>query len=113
MWQIIFRGAQSYAGLVLDVTKLRQRIRRDVGTWAKNLSEQKVKRIDQRLLAAKIQWQRLMNATFIFNRQGHLAENVDICAAKSIYRLFAIANDEKIRAADQTELDHQVALQAI
>src|SRR6185295_11878532 len=67
----------------------------------------------ERRLAAKVEQQRLREATGRFDRCGHLGKNVDVRAAKSIYRLFAIADDEKVRAPREGQFPQQVALQSV
>src|SRR5437660_8182096 len=57
--------------------------------------------------------QRLLLTSGFFDRRGHLGKDVNVGAAKSIDRLFAIANDEQISPAPQRQLRHEVALQAV
>ena len=55
----------------------------------------------------------MLRAARLFNRLRHLRKDIDICAAKPVDRLFAIADDEQVRARVQRELVHQIALQAV
>jgi hypothetical protein len=66
--------------------------------------ENEIKTVDQGPLAAKVQVQRLFAAARGFYRAGHLAEHIDVCAAKSVDRLLPITDDKEIRAAPQAQL---------
>src|SRR5437588_1170002 len=80
---------------------------------AKYVGEQKIKRVDDRLLTAEIQMQRLLRSDRALNRGGHFAKHVNVRATKSVNRLFAIADDEHVRVPAQRQLSHQVALQPV
>src|SRR5260370_2559524 len=86
---------------------------RNLCARVKDALEQKVQRIDERFLAAKVEMQRHLHAAGGFNLCAHLAKDIDVRAAKSINRLFAIADDEQIRSRHHSQLRHQIALQSI
>src|SRR5229473_3720240 len=90
-----------------------QLIGRNLRARMKDSLKQKVQRIDQRLLAAKVEMQRNLLSAGGLNRRAHLAKDVHVSAAKTVNRLFAIADDEQVRSLHHSQLRHQIALQAI
>src|SRR5258708_3333504 len=98
---------------MVDIAKLAQRGLRHFAARLKNSCEQEIKTINQRLLTAKIQVQRLLRGSAIFNGRGHLAENIDIGAAKTVDGLFAISHNKQIGAAYQRQPGQQITLQTI
>src|SRR6185503_1413153 len=96
------------------VTELCALPRRNVFGWPKQTRKQKVKEIDERRLAAKIEQQRLRLAARREQTLRHLSKDGDIGAAETVDRLFLIADDEEVRAGVfQSQLLEQLALQRV
>src|SRR6266508_3585710 len=109
----MLRGSLGNTRLMFYVAELRQLLARDFSAGFEDSFEQKIKSIDQRFLAAKINIQWLLRAAGCFDRCGYLRKYIDVGAAKSVDRLFAIADDEQVRAGGQREPDHRIALQGV
>src|ERR1041385_983262 len=99
---------------MLDVTKLLAFSSHQFISGGEQSRKKVVEQIDQRGLAAKVELQRFFFAACCYESRGHFAKHIDVSAAKTVDRLFAIANDEKIGALahrrSQSEPFQQLAL---
>src|ERR1041385_2921180 len=102
---------------MLDVTKLLAFSSRQFISGGEQSRKKMVEQIDQRRLAAKVEPQRFFFAACCYEGRSHFAKHIDVSTTKTVDRLFAIADDEKIgalaRRCSQGEPFQQLALHIV
>src|SRR5262249_41015347 len=81
---LMSRVALFDAGFVFDIAKLSQFFGRYFGGCAKDLREDEIQRVDERLLTAEVQVQRLWESARLLNCVRHFPKHINVCAAKSV-----------------------------